>query len=250
MLLAMAKRSTKSKASATGGYQASDYPRPSLTVDIVVLTVTDTDLKVLLIKRGAPPFANRWALPGGFVQVKEGRDQGEDLETAAHRELAEETGLPRGEIFLEQLYTFGKAGRDPRTRVITVSYYALVPPHLVPQIRAGSDASEANWFSITAELPQLTLAFDHQDILDLAVKRVRGKIDYAPLAFQLVPPTFTIGELRAVYEAIKGANYDPGNFRRRFMRMKTDGIIKQAPGKRATSSKPAKVYRFNHSSSP
>ena len=117
-------------------------------------------------------------------------------------------------------------------------------PDLVPVVKAGSNAADARWFSVSAELPELDLAFDHDAILDAAVARLRGKIDYAPLAFELVPPTFTIAELRAVYEAIKGHAYDPGNFRRRFMRMQTDGVIERAPGKRQTGTKPARVYRF------
>ena len=225
-------------------YRASDYPRPSVTVDVVVFTVIDSDLKVLLIKRASPPHEGCWAIPGGFVRVSEGDDQGEGLDDAAARELSEETGLEPGTVFLEQLYTFGTPGRDPRTRVITVAYYALVRPDLVPLVRAGSDAAEARWFSVGEELPDLELAFDHDAILATAVERIRGKIDYAPLAFELVPPTFTIAELRAVYEAIKGHAYDPGNFRRRFMRMQTDGVIERAPGKRQTGTKPARVYRF------
>jgi 8-oxo-dGTP diphosphatase len=221
-----------------------EYPRPAVTVDIVLFTVVDTDLKVLLIRRGGPPFEGSWAIPGGFVHVCDDGDQGEDLAAAAHRELCEETGVPEGAAYLEQLYTFGAPGRDPRGRVITVAFYALLRPDLVPLTRAGSDAASARWFSLAEETDALELAFDHGAILAAALARVRGTIDYAPIAFELVPPTFTIGELRAVYEAIKGITYDPGNFRRRFMRMQTDGIIEQAPGKRQTASKPAKVYRF------
>jgi 8-oxo-dGTP diphosphatase len=220
------------------------YPRPALTVDIVVMTVLDTDLKLLLIRRGNEPFLNSWALPGGFVHVSDDCDQGEDLEAAAHRELAEETGVPTGRAFLEQLYTFGDTGRDPRGRVVTVAYYALVPPDLAPLVRAGSDADDARWWSVTAELGDLDLAFDHRCIIDKALARIRGKIDYSDIAFELVPASFTIAELRSVHEAVKSESYDPGNFRRRFMRMKKDGVIEQAPGKRSTTSKPAKVYRF------
>ena len=225
-------------------YDASDYARPSVTVDLVVFTVVDSDLKVLLIQRGAPPFEAAWALPGGFVRVSEDESQGESIEEAAQRELAEETGLAERSVFLEQLYTFGEPRRDPRTRVITVAHYALVPSDRVSHVRAGSDARAARWWSVASEVPSLELAFDHDRILTLAVERIRGKIDYTPIAFALVPATFTIAELRAVYEAIKGETYDPGNFRRRFMRMKTDGVIEQAPGKRHTASKPARVYRF------
>jgi 8-oxo-dGTP diphosphatase len=220
------------------------HPRPAVTVDIVVFTVLDTDLKVLLVERGAEPYQGRWALPGGFVQVRHGADQGEDVETAAHRELAEETGLPQGTVYLEQLYTFGRPGRDPRTRIITVAHYALVRPDLVPLVHAGSDAAKARWISVSHELGDMNLAFDHQEILDMAVERIRGKVDYTPIAFQLVGPTFTVAELREVHEAIKGTTYDPANFRRRFKRMQTDRIIEQAPGKRQTASKPAMVYRF------
>ncbi|MCA9624056.1 MAG: NUDIX hydrolase [Myxococcales bacterium] len=226
------------------GYRADAYARPSVTVDIVVFTIRDSDLKVLLIRRKERPYEGHWALPGGFVRVSDDEDQGEDLQAAAERELAEETGLPRGSVFLEQLQAFGAPRRDPRTRVITIAYYALVPPDRMPQVRAGSDAADARWLSVREEVPKMPLAFDHQAILELAVKRLRERIDAAPLAFELVPPTFTVAELRAVYEAIKGEEHDPGNFRRRFMRMQTDGILERAPGKRATGTKPARVYRF------
>ena len=225
-------------------WRRQQYPRPAVTVDVVVFTVLDTDLKVLLIRRRAPPHQDGWALPGGFVRVGDGLDdQGEDLDDAAHRELEEETGLPRASVFLEQLYTFGRAGRDPRARVITVAYYALVRPDLAPLVTAGTDAAEANWFSLQ-ELDASTLAFDHETILAAGVERIRGKIDYAPLAFDLVPRAFTVSELRSVYEAIKGKDYDPSNFRRRFKRMQEDGLIVLAPGKRHTGARPAKVYRF------
>lgn len=222
------------------------HPRPSVTVDVVVFTVLDTDLKVLLIRRGQAPFDGAWALPGGFVLVTDDDDQGESLAAAASRELQEETGLVASSVYLEQLFTFGAPRRDPRGRVITVAYYALVRPDLVPLVNAGSDAAEARWFSVASEQSELELAFDHDTILQTALDRIRGKIDYTPIAFSLVPPTFTIAELRAVYEAIKGCTYDPGNFRRRFKRMQTDGVIATAPGKRHTGTKPARVYRFVH----
>jgi 8-oxo-dGTP diphosphatase len=224
-------------------YRSKARPGPAVTVDLVVFTVRDADLKLLLIKRKAHPFRGEWSLPGGFVRVGDSYvDQGEDVEVAAHRELAEETGLPVGAAYLEQLYTFGRAGRDPRMRVISVAWYALIRPDLAPLVTAGSDAAEVQWSSLTA-LPA-PLAFDHAEILQTALDRVRGKIDYAPIAFDLVPETFTIAELRAVYEAIKGADYDPGNFRRRFKRMLTDGVVAQAPGKRHTTRRPAAVYSF------
>ena len=224
--------------------RADAYARPSVTVDLVILTVQDTDLKLLLVRRKQPPFGDWWALPGGFVRVGDGfEDQGEDLLDAAHRELYEETGLPREEVFLEQLYTFGDAGRDPRMRVISVAWYALVRPDLAPFVTAGSDAAEVRWISLAHERPA-ALAFDHDRIVDTAIERVRGKVDYAPIAFDLVPPTFTVAELRAVYEAIKGERYDASNFRRRFKRMLDAGLVARAPGKRHTARRPAAVYTF------
>lgn len=224
--------------------EAVAYPRPSVTVDLVILTVQDTDLKLLLVRRKQPPFADWWALPGGFVRVGDGfAKQGESLLEAAHRELNEETGLPRDKVFLEQLYTFGDVGRDPRMRVISVAWYALIRPDLAPFVTAGSDAAEVRWISVAHERPP-ALAFDHDTVVDMALERIRGKIDYAPIAFDLVPPTFTIAELRSVYEAIKGERYDASNFRRRFRRMEDDGIVARAPGKRHTSRRPAAVYTF------
>jgi 8-oxo-dGTP diphosphatase len=226
-----------------------DHPRPSVTVDLVIFTVIDCDLKVLLIQRRDHPCKGQWALPGGFVEVGDAfQDQGEDLDTAAHRELAEETALSpeilhANNVHLEQLYTFGKAGRDPRIRVVSVAYYALVPSSLAPLVRAGDDAASAAWHSVSSIQ---TLAFDHNQILQKGVERIQGKIDYSPIAFNLLPQTFTVTELREVYEAIKGQSYDHSNFRRRFKRMLADGIIQPAPGKRLTTGKPASVYRFRN----
>lgn len=232
------------EADFLAAYQVKDYPRPSVTVDLVIFTIVDSILKVLLIRRGGHPFKGSLALPGGFLNVGDAvKDQGEDLEAAAHRELEEETNLPRGSCYLEQLYTFGKAGRDPRTRVVSVAYMALIRPTLAPFVRAGDDAVEASWFPITSI--QEGMAFDHAEILKLAVQRLQGKIDYAPIAFDLVPETFTATELRMVYETVKGKSYDPKNFYRRFRRMLADGVLTEASGKRATGTNSAKVYRFN-----
>lgn len=223
---------------------ARDYPRPSVSVDLVVLTIVDAQLRVLLVKRKVFPFKGSWALPGGFVRVGEQPDdQGEDLDAAARRELEEETGLSPDRVFFEQLFTFGKAGRDPRMRVITVAYYALVRPDLAPLVRAGGDVSDAEWFEVS-NLKKMELAFDHRDIIEAALERVRGKLDYSPIAFELVPMTFTIPELRHVFAIVTGKEMDPGNFRRRFNRMMETGVLEKAPGKRITVSKPATVYRF------
>lgn len=225
-------------------YRPGSFPRPSVTVDIVVLTVVDAELRVLLVKRREHPFKDRWALPGGFVRVGDGhKDQGEDLEAAAARELEEETGLSPSLVHLEQLHTFGAANRDPRMRVITVAYYALVRPDLVPLVRAGGDASAASWFSVRA-LDARELAFDHATIVATALTRVAARVDEAAVTKNLVPQTFTIPELRHVHEILTGRSQDPGNFRRRFARMLDDGVVEQAPGKRITTSKPALVYRF------
>ena len=221
----------------------TQYPRPAVTVDLAVFTILDADLKVLLVKRDMVPFKGQWALPGGFVRVRE-EDQGEDLEEAARRELAEETGLPKGSVYLEQLRTFGKAGRDPRMRVISVAHFALVRPNLAPFVRAGGDVREAEWFSTAAELPAMDLAFDHDTMLQEAVTRIREDLLRTNIAFELVPQAFSIAELRAVYEVILGRSLDPGNFRRRVLRMVDDGILERTVGKRITTSKPAKVYRF------
>jgi 8-oxo-dGTP diphosphatase len=221
-----------------------NYPRPAVSVDLVVLTIVDAQLKVLLVKRKVAPFKGSWALPGGFVRVgADAADQGEDLEAAARRELEEETGLSAQRVFLEQLFTFGKAGRDPRMRVITVAYYALVRPDLAPLARAGGDVSDAEWVEVGA-VEKLALAFDHDEIVRLALERIRGKLDYSDIAFELVPLTFTIPELRHVFAIVTGKEMDPGNFRRRFNRMLEDGVLEKAPGKRITVSKPATVYRF------
>jgi len=222
-----------------------DFNRPSVTVDLGIFTVLDADLKILLIRRKLAPYEGMWALPGGFVRVGPNpTDQGESIEDAAYRELEEETGLPRRTLYLEQLRTFGRPGRDPRERVITIAWIALVRPDLAPSVHAGSDAADARWHSVHADLPELELAFDHDEIVDASLSRIRQRVDRSPIAFELVPPAFTIAELRSVHEAIQGMTYDPGNFRRRFKRMQTDGVIGLAPGRRHTTTKPARVYRF------
>jgi 8-oxo-dGTP diphosphatase len=159
------------------------------------------------------------------------------------RELEEETGLSRGQVLLAQLGAFGRAGRDPRMRVITVAYYALVRPDLVPLVRPGGDASAVIWREV-GQARRGRLAFDHKEILDAAIARLQAGIESTDLAAGLVPTTFTIPELRHVHGLVTGSAPDPGNFRRRVQRMLEDHVIEQAPGKRITSSKPALVYRF------
>ncbi len=225
-------------------YRPEDWPRPSVAVDLVIVTIVDAGLRVLLVKRKVHPFKGRFALPGGFVRVgKTAQDQGEDLDAAARRELEEETGLEPERVYLEQLYTFGKASRDPRMRVISVAYVALVRPDLAPFVKAGGDAADAEWVPVES-LGKLELAFDHAQIVEMALTRIRGKLDYTNIAFDLVPATFTIPELRHVFSIVLDKEMDPGNFRRRFNRLLADGVIDKAPGKRITASKPATVYRF------
>jgi 8-oxo-dGTP diphosphatase len=225
-------------------YRPADFPRPSVTVDIAAFSVIDADLRVLLVRRGEHPFKGAWALPGGFVRVGDGRrDQGEDLDAAAARELEEETGLTVADVYLEQLRAFGRAGRDPRMRVITVAYYALIRPDLVPLVRAGGDAAVAEWVTV-ARIEPANLAFDHHEIVQRAVATIADGLDSSDVASSLVPKTFTIPELRHVHAVLTGKPQDPGNFRRKFERMLEDGVIEQAPGKRITVSKPATVYHF------
>lgn len=204
------------------------YPRPALTVDCVVFAVDADGLKVLLIERAGEPFLGQWALPGGFV------DMGETTDEAARRELEEETGLTN--IFLEQLYTFSAVHRDPRERVVSVGYYALVKPSVV---HAGSDASKAQWFDV-GELP--ALAFDHANIVAVALERLRGKVRYQPLGFELLPAKFTLGQLQRLYESILGRALDKRNFRRAFLRM---GILEELEEiEDGVSHRPSRLYRF------
>ena len=236
-------------------YRPELYPRPSVAVDLVVFTIIDRLLHLLLVRRSEHPFKGQRALPGGFVRVSDDRkDQGEDLDAAAHRELLEETGLSHtasAGIFLEQVKAFGKPGRDPRMRVVSVAYYALVRPTLVPLIRAGGDVSHAMWLELAdlqpapgGKKPRVELAFDHADIVVAALEKMRVDIDRTAIGFELVPESFTIQELRGVHEAVGGAPLDPGNFRKRFLRLVEEGVIEPARGKRPTASKPASVYRF------
>lgn len=194
--------------------------KPSVAVDIVIFTIQEKHLKVLLIKRGIEPFRDQWALPGGFVRIEE------SLEQAAQRELVEEAGVR--EVYLEQLYTFGEPGRDPRGRVITVSYMALINSDKI-ELRASTDASEAEWFSIS-EIPHL--AFDHEVILNYALKRLRWKFEYTTVAFSLLDDLFSLGELQKIFEIVFGSTLDKRNFRKKVLSLnilKKESIKKDAP---------------------
>jgi 8-oxo-dGTP diphosphatase len=200
-----------------------------VTVDIVIFTLREGSLQVLLVKRGVPPFEGQYAIPGGFIR------EDESLEEAALRELHEETGVRN--VFLEQLYTFGDPKRDPRGRVITVAYYALITSDKLSLV-AGADAAEAQWFPASGVPP---LAFDHKSILDYALERLRNKLEYTTVGFQLLPEKFTLGELQAVYETILGRPLDKRNFRRKLALL---GILKPLQEWQRTGRKPAQLFRF------
>jgi 8-oxo-dGTP diphosphatase len=208
-----------------------EYPRAALTVDCVVFGLDDQDLQVLLIQRGLPPFEGEWALPGGFVHVAE------TLDTAARRELQEETGLDR--VFLEQLFTFSRVDRDPRERVISVAYYALV--NLVDhRVQAATDAREAAWFSVH-DVPNL--AFDHAEILERALARLRGKLGYEPIGFELLPRKFTLSQLQHLYEVVLERELDKRNFRKKVLA--TGVLVETKEVQQDVAHRAARLYRFD-----
>lgn len=215
-----------------------EYERPALTVDCVVFGLNfggaddgENTLDVLLVERKLPPFEGAWALPGGFAQ----RD--ETLEAAARRELSEETNV--GDVFLEQLYTFGDPGRDPRGWTVTVAYYALVASKQ-HQVRGGSDATRAGWFPVRA-LPRL--AFDHAAIIDAAWQRLKGKVRYAPIGFELLPRKFTISQLQKLYETILERPLDNRNFRKKILGM--DVLRELDEWQSGVAHRAARLYRFD-----
>ncbi|MFI6563106.1 NUDIX hydrolase [Streptomyces sp. NPDC050534] len=216
------------------GYDKYAYEPFAVTVDLAVLTVRDGALHVLLVERGQEPYAGRWALPGGFVEPRE------SAETAARRELAEETGLSDvAGLHLEQLRTYSEPGRDPRMRVVSVAFTALLPD--APEPHAGTDAARASWLPYDSAGP---LAFDHDVILADAHERVGAKLEYTCLATAFCPPEFTLGELQQVYETVWGTTLDRPNFRRKVLA--TPGFVEPvAGGARLTGGrgKPAALYR-------
>ena len=208
-----------------------EYARPALTTDCVVFGLDEEDLKILLIQRALPPFENQWALPGGFIRV------GEDVDACARRELEEETGLKN--IYLEQLATVGTPDRDPREHVVTVAYFALVnliehPP------TAATDARNAAWFAFD-DLPKL--AFDHDHILEVARQRLRGKVRYQPIGFELLPRKFTLTQLQQLYEIILEQALDKRNFRKRVLKL---GILAETDEvEQDVARRAARLYRFD-----
>ncbi|HVE17147.1 MAG TPA: NUDIX domain-containing protein [Chthoniobacterales bacterium] len=208
-----------------------EYPRGALTVDCVLFGFDEGDLKLLLIQRDLEPFAGTWALPGGFVRVEE------SLEEAARRELQEETGVAR--VYLEQLYTFGAPERDPRERVVTVAYYALVKlsNH---RVKAATDARNAAWFAVS-DLPGV--AFDHEDIIETALERLKSKLRYEPVGFELLPPKFTLTQLQHLYETILETPLDKRNFRKKLLGMGL--LIETDEIEQDVAHRAARLYRFD-----
>ena len=209
------------------------YPRPSVTVDCVVfgLDLEAEDLKVLLIQRKKDPFAGKWAFPGGFVEPDE------TLEVSAKRELQEETGIAR--LYLEQLYTFGDPGRDPRGHTVTVAYYALVKLSDHAPV-AADDARAVDWFSVAGP-PKL--AFDHEKILKVAVERLRAKVRYQPIGFELLPRKFTLSQLQRLYETVLDRELDKRNFRKKILSM---GILVELDEiQQDVAHRAARLYRFD-----
>jgi len=202
--------------------ERKEYPKPAVTVDIIIFTIKEDKLKALLIKRKLEPFKDMWAIPGGFVKLDE------SLENAAKRELMEETGVK--EVYLEQLYTFGEPNRDPRERVITVAYFALVNSDNI-KLKPTTDVSDAKWFSIS-EIPRL--AFDHAEVLDYALKRLRWKFEYTSIAFSLLAEKFTLPELQKTYEIVFNRNFDKRNFRKKIFSLNIlneRGVMKEVPNR-------------------
>jgi ADP-ribose pyrophosphatase YjhB (NUDIX family) len=208
-----------------------EFARPALTVDCVVFGLDVSDLKVLLIQRKLEPFQHAWALPGGFVRVDE------TLDEAAQRELREEAGVT--DVYLEQLYTFGDLDRDPRERIVTVAYYALAKlgDH---RIRAATDAMGVGWFALD-DLPKL--AFDHVAIVTRAHERLRGKVRYAPIGFELLPPRFSLTQLQRLYEIVLGQQLDKRNFRKKILAM--DLLVPTEEVEQGVRHRAARLYRFD-----
>ena len=203
-----------------------------VAVDLAVLTLRNGEFSILLVQRDDDPFGGRWALPGGFVRIDE------DLREAAHRVLETEAGVGRDHVYLEQLRTFGRADRDPRGRIISVTFMALGAD--LPDPHSGEGTSDARFWSLTDLDPQ-TLAFDHATILEVAVDRARSKLEYTTLATSFLPEEFTISQLRRVYESVWGGRLDPGNFHRKVTR--TPGFVRELDRyAAATGGRPARLF--------
>jgi 8-oxo-dGTP diphosphatase len=218
---------------------------PAVVTELVIFSVIDADLKVLLIQRDDQPFRGTWALPSEGLRIRHDGDQGEHIDEAARRTLHHATNLPVQHCHMEQLHTFGRAGRDPRMRVISVAWYALLGPSLAAQVPPSQDEPNRKWFSVSEEVPWMRLAFDHAEILAMGAERIAKTIEESNLAYTLAPHIFTVAELQSVYETTQHRSWDARNFRRRFQRMVDEGIIIESPGKRHRGkARPASVWCF------
>ena len=205
------------------------YPHPAVTTDCVIFGFDGRELQVLLIERGIEPFKGKWAFPGGFLNMDETAGEG------ALRELKEETGLENA--YIEQFNTYSDPGRDPRERVITIAHYALVR---IQEVKGGDDAAKAQWFPID-EVPQL--AFDHDKILRDAMRKLRERIHFEPIGFELLPEKFTMKELQILYESILGVKFDRRNFAKKMMHYELLNQLDETV--RPTAKRDALLYSFN-----
>jgi 8-oxo-dGTP diphosphatase len=208
----------------------SEYEQPSVTVDLVIFTVNEEKLKVLLVKRAHEPFAGVWSIPGGFLK------SGESLDEAAIRVMQEKTGVK--EVYLEQLYTFGRPDRDPRARIITVTYFALIPWQNLVQPESNK-VTDLAWYPAD-QLPEL--AFDHDEILNYAINRLRAKVSYSNIVYGLLPIEFRLSDLQKVYESMINKTLDKRNFRKRML---ATGLLKETGKKEIIGAhRPAMLYCF------
>lgn len=222
-------------------YKVKDYARPSVTVDLVILTMMEQSLKILLIERKGHPHKGKLALPGGFIDVGDAvKNQGESLEAAAHRELQEETGIPAGTCRLFQIGAFGDPYRDPRTRVVSVAYVALVQPDWLTQTVAGDDAALVCWKHVDEAT---SLAFDHDIIVSKALTVLKDRLLDSDVAFSLVPAVFTVGDLLSVYTIVNGPT-STSSFYKKFSLMIKNGVVERVPSMAPTTSKPRRQYKF------
>ena len=229
----MPRRPPKAELEFLRNYSADEFPHPSVSVDVTLLTARGDALEVFLVRRTEHPFKNDWSLPGGFVRLEE------SLEDAASRLLEAKTGLR--DVFLEQLYTFGAVSRDPRTRVISVAYYALVPLEQLSQVTI----SDARGLMPVKDALGTELAFDHNAILTVTLDRLRGRVEYSPIGFELLPAQFTLRELQTLHETILGKKLNKDAFRRKILargQLEATGQLETGQGFR-----PAEFYRFRRS---
>lgn len=205
------------------------YPHPAVTTDCVIFGFDGERLQVLLIERGIEPFKGRWAFPGGFIKMDETAEQG------ALRELKEETGMENA--YIQQFHTFSNPNRDPRERVITIAFYALVR---IQEVKGGDDAASARWFPLD-EIP--ALAFDHDHMLRMATQRLCQEIHFHPIGFELLPEKFTLRELQSLYEAILGITFDRRNFAKKMLHLEILNELDETVW--PTPKREAKLFSFN-----